>query len=153
MEDSMEPRIIRFTIPGPPIAKKRPRFVRRGKFVGVYSAQETEEGLFLLRASALIKEQGGSMDGPVSVSARFIFPVPKSKGKRDKARMLSGELPHTKKPDVDNCLKFVLDCLNGIAWGDDASVCEVRAVKEFGERARTEIEIVQFTGKGNDYVE
>jgi Holliday junction resolvase RusA-like endonuclease len=30
------------TIPGKPIAKKRPRFARRGKFVTTYNDQQTE---------------------------------------------------------------------------------------------------------------
>lgn len=133
-----------FTVPGVPVGKKRPRFFRRGNHVGTYNAQETEEGLFLLRASQSIREQGGMVEGPVSVLARFVFPVPKSKSRKVRERMLSGEEPHVKKPDVDNCLKFVLDCLNGEAWKDDASVCEVYALKEYGEEPRTEVVVRRF---------
>jgi hypothetical protein len=38
---------ITMTIPGIPIAKKRPRFMRRGKFVQTYNCQESEEGRFM----------------------------------------------------------------------------------------------------------
>jgi len=34
-----------------------------------------------------------------------------------------------KKPDTDNCLKFVLDCLTGLAYTDDSQVCSIDAMK------------------------
>ena len=55
-------------VPGNPIAKNRPRFARRGKYVTTYSDQQTEEG----KALAIIMGQvEGRLRGAVSVS--FVF--------------------------------------------------------------------------------
>lgn len=37
--------------------------------------------------------------------------------------------------DVDNCVKLILDALNGTAWPDDGQVAEVRASKLFCDQA------------------
>jgi len=48
---------------------------------------------------------------------------------------------HTKKPDADNCLKFVKDCLNGIVWHDDAQVACVKAMKVLADKPMTKITV------------
>ncbi len=53
--------------------------------------------------------------------------------------MSSGAIKHTKRPDLDNCVKFVKDCLNGIVWWDDSQVYEVHAKKIYDENPRTYI--------------
>lgn len=127
---------IKITILGKPIAKNRPRFYRRGKYVGTYNDQETEEGRFMLQA----QQQWGKrlpVEGAVSLKCWFVFNFPKSMSKKKR-----GEAMHTKRPDLDNCVKFVKDCLNGIVWKDDALVVSLMAKKLYdyeGKGARTEI--------------
>jgi Holliday junction resolvase RusA-like endonuclease len=123
-------------IPGKPIAKKRPRFVRRGKFVGTYNCQETEEGRWILDAKQAITERAEA-GTPVALKCWFIFDFPKSMSKKKRAGAV-----HTSKPDLDNCVKFVKDCLNGIAWHDDSQVVTLMAKKLYdheGGGARSEI--------------
>ena len=49
---------------------------------------------------------------------------------------------HTvKRYDTDNLLKWVLDCLNGMAWKDDCQVVELYGKKEYSDNPRTEIKI------------
>ncbi len=141
------PEII-VSIPGTPIAKKRPRFARKGKFVQTYSDQETEEGkwLSLFMASldrATISDRPIIKKGiPVILSCNFVMPVISSMSKRTVREIEAGrEILHVKKPDCDNCLKFVKDCLNSIAWADDSQVAKVEAKKFYGVEARTEITI------------
>jgi phage terminase large subunit GpA-like protein len=43
--------MINITIPGPPIAKKRPKFARRGKFVTTYNPQDSEEGRWKVKGA------------------------------------------------------------------------------------------------------
>ena len=48
--------------------------------------------------------------------------------------------------DVDNYAKSAQDALNGIAFNDDAQICELRSVKRYcdrGERPNLRIEIYQ----------
>lgn len=131
-------------IHGKPIAKKRPRFARRGKFVVTYNDQQTEEG----RALLSIREQ---MDNktitakPLVMRARFVFPRPKShfgSGKNQDRLKESAPIHHIVKPDVDNCLKFIMDICTGEVWQDDTQVFSIYAEKRYcgaNEQPRTEI--------------
>ena len=121
-------------ITGKPIAKKRPRFFRRGPFVGAYNAQETEEGRWKVEAKGQIT---APIDGPVSADMLFIMPKPKGLS-RKKADAL---LHHVKKPDLDNLVKFAKDCLNGLAWRDDSQVCKLIALKIYGDFPKTIIKL------------
>jgi Holliday junction resolvase RusA-like endonuclease len=125
-------------VPGKPIAKKRPRFARRGKFVVTYNDQETEEGKWLLSARGQITRK--IQDGPIVLNCNFEMPIPKGQAKK----ILKGDDRwHVKKPDLDNLLKFVKDCLNGEAWADDSQVVSVWAEKYYSDDPRTIIQITE----------
>ena len=125
---------ITITIPGTPIAKKRPRFFRRGNHVGTYNCQETEEGRWLWSASQQIKEK---IDGPIEMSLTFYMPIPASASKKKQAALLVS--PHVNKPDIDNLQKMVLDCLNGVLFNDDRQIYKILAVKLYDFNPRTEL--------------
>ncbi len=55
------------------------------------------------------------------------------------------KIPHTQKPDLDNMIKYILDCGNGILWHDDSEIYRIRAEKMWSRKPRTEI-IWEFTG-------
>ncbi len=126
-------------IPGVPIAKKRPRFARRGKFVTTYNDQQTEEGRWLLSAREYIRETlKGPLDVPVKLQMVFRMPIPKSTTKNNLVK-LSFHPEHAKKPDIDNLIKFCLDCLNGELFIDDALVCGITAEKKYDPSPETVI--------------
>jgi len=127
------------TIPGKPIAKKRPKFFRRGGFVGAYNAQETEEGRFMQFLNMAKPEGWQPILGPVILEIQFMMPIPESTSKKKKQAMALMVTKHTKKPDVDNCVKFVKDCANGILWRDDSQVFSLHAVKFYSENPGTSI--------------
>ncbi|MCK4525918.1 RusA family crossover junction endodeoxyribonuclease [candidate division WOR-3 bacterium] len=131
-----------FIIPGNPIAKKRPRFARRGKFVTTYNDQETEEGRFLWEIKQQIKRS--PIKGPIKISCIFYMPRPKSHygtGKNAGKLKLNAPALHTKKSDLDNLEKFVYDCLNHVVWKDDSQIVESIAKKLYSDKPRTEIKI------------
>lgn len=130
----------KITVKGAPIAKARPRFARRGKFVTVFNAQETEEGRWLWEAQQQITEK---MEGPLAAKFHFHMPIPKSTSEKKRLEMIHGHVRHIKKPDLDNLVKFAKDCLNGVAWGDDSQVCFFFAWKGYSDDPRTEIEITR----------
>ena len=130
---------MKIIIYGKTIAKKRPRFFRRGDFVGTYNAQETEEGRWILDARPQIPNK---LDGGIFLKCRFVFSYPKAMSKKNRV-----SAQHIIKPDLDNLLKFVKDCLNGLAWHDDCQVLKIEAIKFYdsdGSGARTEIEILPY---------
>lgn len=78
-------------------------------------------------------------DGPVRLEVLFYRVRPK--GHFTAQGVLRGSAPShpTTKPDTTKLLRGIEDALTGIAWRDDAQVCEQLARKEFGEPARVEI--------------
>ncbi|OPY83169.1 MAG: Endodeoxyribonuclease RusA [Smithella sp. PtaU1.Bin162] len=134
---------ISLIIPGSPIAKKRPRFFRRGNFTGAYNPQETEEGRFMWEVKSRLPEDFKIIPQgtPLFLQCIFCFPIPKSASKKQQELMKINSLKHTKKPDTDNCLKFVKDCLNSLVWHDDSQVYKVEAWKEYTDHPHTLIRI------------
>ena len=133
--------MIEITIPGKPIAKKRPRFYRRGKFVGTYNDQETEEGRWMWEAKQQIDQE--PYEGFIKLDILFIMPVTKAWSQRDLAK-LQDKLKafwHAKKPDLTNLIKFAEDCLNGLAWKDDSQIVWIDAQKLYGTKPETIIRI------------
>ena len=118
---------IKLIIPGKPVAKKRPRFARRGNFVKTYNCQETEEGRFLWEVKN--QWQGEPLEGALEVVALFVMPTPKTTSKKTAEAMKAEQVPHTKKPDIDNIIKFSYDVLNGVAWKDDGQVAAMSVRK------------------------
>lgn len=122
-------------IPGPPIAKKRPRFARRGNFVTTYNPQETEESMFLWE----VRQQynGEPSPNPIALNVQFLMPIPRSASRKKAMQMEAGQIQHTKKPDIDNCLKFIKDVCNGTIWRDDAQIVSVQAEKYYSDSPQT----------------
>ena len=122
---------IQISIPGQPIAKARPRFARRGKFVTTYSPQATEEGLWIMSAREQIKRQGIFFDQAVYLDVTFYITRPKSHYGKKGLKPSAPELP-TGKPDNSNLLKFCEDCLNECGvWGDDSQIIDVISRKRY----------------------
>jgi Holliday junction resolvase RusA-like endonuclease len=128
------------TIRGNPIAKKRPRFVRRGKFVGTYNCQETEEGKFKWELLSQIGEMK-PLEVPIRLTCRFFMPIPASISNKKRALYEGCAVAHTKKPDLDNLIKFVKDCGNGVLWKDDSQIISITASKAYHPSPATEIRI------------
>lgn len=59
--------------------------------------------------------------------------------------MEAGTVRPSRKPDVDNVLKAVLDALNGVAYKDDSRVVHVAASKFYSNDPKIVIRI-----KGSD---
>ena len=57
------------------------------------------------------------------------------------AAMQAGKLLPSRKPDIDNVLKIVLDALNGVAYKDDSRVVMVSAKKVYSYDPKLVIEM------------
>lgn len=126
------------TIDGVPVAKGRPRFSR----YGAYTPKKTQEYEEYVKMCWVAK-YGGVQPSEQSLEVDIVFylPIPKSVNKKQRAEMLDGRIKHTKKPDIDNLIKSVLDALNGIAYSDDSKIIKVTAVKRYAETGSTELTI------------
>ncbi|MCE5256544.1 MAG: RusA family crossover junction endodeoxyribonuclease, partial [Spirochaetaceae bacterium] len=144
VEVEVKPARLTLEIPGTPIAKKRPRFFVRGKHVGAYNSQGTEEGKFLQQAmDQLLGHQLIPAGTPIRLECWFLMPVPKSmpKGLQGQVRANLDPVPHTKKPDLDNLIKFFKDCFNKIVWTDDSQVVRIAAYKVYSFQPATIIKL------------
>lgn len=130
------------TIDGVPVAKGRPRFSR----YGAYTPKKTQEYEEYVKMCWLAKYGSIQLsEQPLEMNIVFYLPIPKSINKKQRAEMLNGKIKHTKKPDIDNLIKSVLDALNGIAYSDDSKIIKVAAEKQYSEKPRTEIQISEVT--------
>lgn len=141
MKNSLE-----IIIPGKPIAKKRPRFARRGKFMAAINDQETEEGRFLLQAQQQIHQR--PFEGPIQVYMTFSMSIPKSTSKKRALLMEQGKIDHIKRPDLDNLEKFASDCLSGDAWRDDSQIVMSTTQKKYSRDPGTKITIIALEKQG-----
>jgi Holliday junction resolvase RusA-like endonuclease len=74
----------------------------------------------------------------------FYFKVPNSDSKKVRALKLENALTHSVKPDVDNCIKYLLDCMNGVFFSDDKKVVKIQSEKRWAQTGYVEIEINGF---------
>lgn len=131
---------VRFTIPGKPRGKGRPRATARGKFIRIYTDDQTAsyENLVALAAKAAMQGRA-PMTGAVSLTVTVNVEVPKSASRKARAAMLAGEQRPAKKPDLTNCLKAIEDGANAIVYADDAQIVFIQAWKVYAETPGVEV--------------
>lgn len=132
---------MRFTIIIPPKGQKRARACVRGGFASTYkdkSQRQEEQNL-----SALLYEHrpAAPMEGPVQIRIKAFLPIPSSRSIAWKRQAFEGKVRPAGKPDADNLAKQILDCMNGIFFGDDRQIVTLVVEKWFGNPARWEIEL------------
>ena len=144
----------RIEVHGKPIAKKRPRFVHKDKkgnplpYVKTINPQETEEGRFMWKVMEQLQKGGHFLminEGPVALGLTFIMPVTKNWPKYKLRDLKRGVIfYHHSRPDLDNLIKFVKDCLSGMVYRDDNQVALMREPQKiYGLEPKTIIEVEQ----------
>lgn len=126
-------REVALRIPVEPKPKGRPRFTSFGGHVHTYTPSKTsqyEEKIkqYYQRATNYFKYEKSQA---ICVSLVFGMPIPVSTTKSRKVAMADGIIRHTKKPDIDNLIKSVLDALNNVAWVDDSQIVRISASKTY----------------------
>jgi Holliday junction resolvase RusA-like endonuclease len=130
-----------FEIEGKIKGKGRPRFTKYGKFVKAYTPEDTVSYENLIKLQFRMSCGDWYSELPLKMKITAIHGIVKSASKKDKARMLSGELKPTKKPDADNIIKVICDALNHIAYKDDTQVVDLDITKVYGEKEKVIVEI------------
>lgn len=133
-----------FTVEGQPQGKARPRFSRRSR--SVYTPRKTVAYEDLV--AKCYHDAGGKLypdDCYIRISVNAFFGIPKSYSKKKRMQCINDEIRPTKKPDIDNILKVILDALNGVAYEDDRQVVYVRCHKYYAdsEMGHVDIEIAE----------
>jgi Holliday junction resolvase RusA-like endonuclease len=146
--------IFSFSIPGQPKGKARPHVTSRG----TYTPEKTVEYEDAVRAA--FHHKYAYVDAipagtPINISIMAYYPIPQSASKVKKARMLSGEIRPTVKPDADNVIKIICDALNPNAqfygaWRDDAQVADAHFGKWYSDTPRVDVYISEIQTKKGD---
>ncbi|GIW49185.1 MAG: phage protein [Caloramator sp.] len=126
---------IKVVIEGEPKGKARPRVTKAGI---AYTPQETVnyENWVKLCYQTQTKKK---FEREVHARIDAYFQIPKSTSKKKAELMEEKEIRPTKKPDVDNIAKIILDSLNGIAYKDDSQVVSCLVCKYYSEKPRVEV--------------
>jgi len=110
---------IKFTVPGVPVPKGRPRFVPGHCYTPQKTVSyEAQLKYFFFKAVGCLFKP---LDCPIRLTMHAEFPMPKSAPKKDRVAGIRRKIT---KPDLDNLEKIIGDGLNNIAWVDDALIYE-----------------------------
>lgn len=58
--------------------------------------------------------------------------------------MLNNTISPTKKPDIDNIVKIVLDAMNELAFKDDTQITKLEVEKIYGIEEKLQIKIEEY---------
>lgn len=133
---------MKFLVPGKPQGKARARTVVNSGRVHSFTPEKTVlyENLIKLCFEQEKPKDWQPRCGPVEMTVRAVFEVPKSYSKKRRKWCLECLERPCVKPDTDNICKVVCDALNGLAYVDDKQIVKLTITKEYGEHAGVEIE-------------
>lgn len=130
---------LNYTVVGIPKPQARPRFFKnKGGYMGTYSPKTDWFNLVYtetLKQKNLLKNK---LTGALEVILVFAMPIPKSISKKKRL----GLHYVTKKPDIDNLAKAVMDAINyACIWEDDSQVAHLDVCKIYSDEPRCMITI------------
>lgn len=129
-----------FTVPGEARGKGRPRATARGGIARLYTDKQTAtyENRVALKAEQALAGRP-PLDEPLSLMVIVRVCPPASASKKARAAMLANHVAHTRKPDLDNVVKAILDGCNKVAFRDDVLVDAIYARKQWAEAAGVDV--------------
>lgn len=133
---------MKFVVAGEIVGKGRPRFTRSGR---TYTPKRTTDYERTIKTAYLNKYSYLSQKA-LRIKICAYLEVARSHPKVKKSKMLMNLLQCTKKPDIDNITKVVLDALNKVAYQDDTQVVELVAIKRWSNTSRLVV-IIEELGK------
>ena len=132
-----------FEVPGKVVGKGRPRL---NTYTGiVYTPTKTKDFESLVEQYFLLKYPKFKMlEGRIKVSIVAYFSIPKNTKKSDINEMLDNNISPTKKPDIDNIVKAVLDSMNKFAFKDDNQITKLEVEKRYSLEDKIYIKIEEY---------
>lgn len=135
--------IYEFEVPGKITGKGRPRI---NSYTGiVYTPTKTKDYETLVEQYFLIKyPKFKLLEGRIKVSIVAYFNIPKNTKKEDLSKMLEDKISPTKKPDIDNIVKIILDSMNKFAFKDDNQITKLYVEKKYDKEEKVYIKIEEY---------
>ena len=135
--------IYEFEVPGKVIGKGRPRL---NSYTGiVYTPTKTKDYETLVQEYFLLKyPRFKILEGRIKVSIIAYFSIPKATKKSEIDDMLENNISPTKKPDIDNIVKIILDSMNKFAFKDDNQITKLEVEKKYLQEDKIYIKIEEY---------
>ena len=135
--------IYEFEVPGKVIGKGRPRL---NSYTGVvYTPTKTKDYESLVEQYFLLKyPRFKALEGRIKVSIIAYFSIPKTTKKADINEMLENNISPTKKPDIDNIVKSILDSMNKFAFKDDNQITKLEVEKKYSIEDKVYVKIEEY---------
>jgi len=132
-----------FEIPGKVTGKGRPRVNTNTGMA--YTPTKTRDYEDLAKQYFLLKyPRIKPLSNRVSIEIIAYFEPVKTVSKIEKEKMLEGTVSPTKKPDIDNIAKIILDSLNGLAFIDDTQVTKISVEKKYSNEEKVYVKIEDY---------
>ena len=142
---------IHFVIEGRPQPQGRPRAVRMGAGVRMYDPPKSKA--YKQMVSAKVRSYMNingiqTITEPLAVHLNFYFTPPKSYSKKRIRAIEAKKELFTKKPDVDNLAKSILDSCNDLLFKDDSQIIGLTIGKHYGHKDYVDVKVqIIETGK------
>lgn len=135
--------IYEFEVPGEITGKARPRL---NSYTGqVYTPTKTKDYELLVKQYFKLKYPKSEVfEGRLFVKIIAFFKVPKNITKKEKNEIAEGRKSPTKKPDIDNIVKIILDSLNRVCFKDDNQITKIEVEKIYSEEEKIYVRIEEY---------
>lgn len=135
--------IYEFEVPGKVIGKGRPRL---NSYTGVvYTPTRTKDYEALVEQYFLLKyPRFKALEGRIKVNIIAYFSIPKTTKKSDINEMLENNISPTKKPDIDNIVKAILDSMNKFVFKDDNQITKLEVEKKYAIEDKVYVKIEEY---------
>jgi len=139
---------MKFILPIIPKAQMRARHGRTKSGISItYKAEAQREAEAHLTGLLQAFRPPMPLEGPLGLGVKAYMPVSESWAKTKKAAAKAGNIRPTSKPDLDNLMKNIKDCMTAMHfWADDKQVVEylpgTGKYYDDGKGPRWEIEII-----------
>lgn len=135
--------IYEFEIPGKITGKGRPRVNTTTAIA--YTPAKTKEYEELVKQYFIIKYRRiNPLEGRIKINITAYFSVPKNTSKKQEENMLNNVISPTKKPDIDNIAKIILDALNKLAFKDDNQITKLEIEKKYGTEEKIFVKVEEY---------
>lgn len=125
---------------------------KNGKIRGFQPAKITTQADNLMAITTLeVEKESCNWDSSkftentyIEATIILVLPIPKSINKKKLPMYQDRIIRPTKRPDIDNISKAVLDCHNGMLFPDDSMITKLTLEKQYGEEEETLIHYKAF---------
>lgn len=132
-----------FEVEGDILGKERPRV---NMYTGnVYTPNKTKKYEEYIQQCFCIKYPNYEpIINRTEIEIIAYIKIPTYCSKKKQLQMKEGEITPTKKPDVDNIAKVILDALNTFAFIDDNQVSKISVEKRYDDKEWLSIHIKEY---------